>query len=276
MAAPVNTVPTWTAEEQKLLEAALKQFPASAHQPLERYLRIAAKLATKTATDVALRARWTQEGGARKRKAPVAAVSDRSKQARGSSRPGAATSKLAKTTSASTPFVPTTQPVPMDDHGAATVGVVGGPIATLLDSNYAVLNQLKINMQQCRVHENTELLMRYRDNILSILNHMNNMGGVMGQMPPLPVRMNVELANNFLPKPGTSFGPSLGYSQAGWNSGPGTPAGPKSKLPKKTQSKQQPKINQVKQEAKKCAEGAGEGMDAAAVAVKNEPAAAAE
>lgn len=224
---------------------------------------------TKTAKDVALRARWTQEGGPRKRKAPAAASSDRSKQARGSSRPSAATSKLAKATSASAPFVGTTQPVPLDDHGAATVGVVGGPIATLLDSNYAILNQLKINMQHCRVHENTELLMRYRDNILSILNHMNNMGGVMGQMPPLPVRMNVELANNFLPKPGTSFGPSLGY-QGGWNGGPGGTNPAKGKPTKNPQSKQQPK-SQAKEWVPPEAQGAAEAMDAAAVAVKNEP-----
>lgn len=236
--------------------SALKQYPASAHTPLERYLRIAAKLPNKTAKDVALRARWTHEGGPRKRKAPVAAASERAKSARGQSRLGA-TSKLAKTASA--PFVGTTQPVPLDDHGAATVGVVGGPIATLLESNYAILNQLKINMQHCRVHENTELLMRYRDNILSILNHMNNMGGVMGQMPPLPVRMNVELANNFLPKPGTLFGPPGGL--AGGLGGP--PTAPKGKPSKKPQSKQQPK----KQEAP----DQGEAMDAAAVAVKNEP-----
>lgn len=36
-------------------------------------------------------------------------------------------------------------------------------------------------MMSCalQVNENTELLMQFRDNILSILNHMNTMGGVM-------------------------------------------------------------------------------------------------
>lgn len=42
--------------------------------------------------------------------------------------------------------------------------------------------------------------MRFRDNILSVLNQMNSADGVMREMPPLPVRMNVELAANFLPK----------------------------------------------------------------------------
>ncbi len=54
-----------------------------------------------------------------------------------------------------------------------------------------------------QVNENTELLVRFRDNILSILQQMDGMQGVMSQMPPLPVRLNVDLANNFLPKAGT-------------------------------------------------------------------------
>lgn len=99
-------------------------------------------------------------------------------------------------------YAPAAQPVPLDDHGASSVGGVGGPVAGLLESNYALLNQFKANMQACRVHENTDLLVRFRDNILSILGMMNAMGGVMADMPPLPVRMNVELANNFLPKAG--------------------------------------------------------------------------
>ena len=59
------------------------------------------------------------------------------------------------------------------------------------------------NCNPGQVNENTELLVRYRDNILTILNQMNSMTGVMQQMPPLPVRLNVELANNFLPKAGS-------------------------------------------------------------------------
>ena len=39
-----------------------------------------------------------------------------------------------------------------------------------------------------QVHENTQLLVQFRDNILAIINHMEAMGGVMGQMPQLPVR----------------------------------------------------------------------------------------
>jgi hypothetical protein len=55
-------------------------------------------------------------------------------------------------------------------------------------------------MQHFKVNENTELLVRMRDNTVAILNSMSASEGVMSQMPPLPVRMNAELANNFLPK----------------------------------------------------------------------------
>ena len=63
----------------------------------------------------------------------------------------------------------------LDDHGAGTVGVVGGPLSQLLEQNYAILNQFKQNMEVYKVNENTELLVRFRDNILTVLNQMNAM-----------------------------------------------------------------------------------------------------
>jgi hypothetical protein len=43
-------------------------------------------------------------------------------------------------------------------------------------------------MAEFKVGENTELLVAFRDNILAIINAMEAMGGVMAQMPQLPVR----------------------------------------------------------------------------------------
>ena len=73
-------------------------------------------------------------------------------------------------------------------------------VAQLLEQNYAILNQFKQNMAHYKVNQNTELLIRFRDNLVAILSQMSAMQGVMQQMPPLPVRMNVELAASFLPK----------------------------------------------------------------------------
>eukprot|EP00891_Asterochloris_glomerata_P000807 jgi/Astpho2/807/e_gw1.00016.308.1_t len=72
-------------------------------------------------------------------------------------------------------------------------------------------------MAAYKVNENTELLVRFQDNILSILNQMNSMDGVMSQMPPLPVRLNVELANNFLPK---AVGPMFSMGMSSGMMGP--------------------------------------------------------
>ena len=75
------------------------------------------------------------------------------------------------------PVVPMAPPLvaQLDDHGAVTVGVVGGPLSQLLEQNYAILNQFKQNMEVYKVNENTELLVRFRDNILTVLNQMNAM-----------------------------------------------------------------------------------------------------
>lgn len=100
--------------------------------------------------------------------------------------------------------------MPLDDHGSSGVGSIGGPIDALLDQNYAILNEFKANMAVYKVAENTTLLIRYRDNILAVLHHMQSMGGVMAEMPPLPVRLNAELAANFLPTSGLAHPAPMG------------------------------------------------------------------
>ena len=65
----------------------------------------------------------------------------------------------------------------LDDHTSSALGVVAGPMGNLLEQNYLILNQYKQNMQQYKVHENTDLLVRFRDNIVTILSQMNCMSG---------------------------------------------------------------------------------------------------
>ena len=48
-------------------------------------------------------------------------------------------------------------------------------------------------MADFKVPENTQLLVQFRDNILAIINAMEAMGGVMAQMPQLPVRCGGKL-----------------------------------------------------------------------------------
>ena len=49
-------------------------------------------------------------------------------------------------------------PVALDDHGSGGVGGVGGPIAALLQTNYAILDQFKANMQAWQVGECSVIL----------------------------------------------------------------------------------------------------------------------
>ena len=56
----------WTAEEQKALEAGIKQCPASM-PALERHLRISMNLPNKGVRDVALRVLWMQRFARQKR-----------------------------------------------------------------------------------------------------------------------------------------------------------------------------------------------------------------
>ncbi|KAJ0111147.1 hypothetical protein Patl1_03195 [Pistacia atlantica] len=51
-----------------------------------------------------------------------------------------------------------------------------------------------------QIRDNIDLLCKARDNILSILNDLNDLPEIMKQMPPLPVKVNDELANSILPR----------------------------------------------------------------------------
>ncbi|CAH8356466.1 unnamed protein product [Eruca vesicaria subsp. sativa] len=51
------------------------------------------------------------------------------------------------------------------------------------------------------IHEYVNSLCKASDNILAILNDLNDLPEVMKQMPPLPVKVNQELAISILPRP---------------------------------------------------------------------------
>ena len=98
------------------------------------------------------------------------------------------------------------EPIPVCVSVCLTVRALHYEIWTYCQSTSRVQAQVLQNLRVhwlMQVNENTDLLVRFRDNILGILQQMNGMQGVMSQMPALPVRLNVELANNFLPKAGT-------------------------------------------------------------------------
>eukprot|EP00192_Tetraselmis_astigmatica_P021190 CAMPEP_0117650110 /NCGR_PEP_ID=MMETSP0804-20121206/1364_1 /TAXON_ID=1074897 /ORGANISM="Tetraselmis astigmatica, Strain CCMP880" /LENGTH=289 /DNA_ID=CAMNT_0005455959 /DNA_START=209 /DNA_END=1078 /DNA_ORIENTATION=- len=189
---PQSTMsPEWTNEEVKAMEAAAQRHPPDKHSLMERAVLIAATLKNKTARDVALRLLWTQRRELVK-KAKKEAPDRNSKGVR----------KDRSTSIFAVSNCVTTQPAPASKTAKeGTIdGGPGGTVTQLLDQNFHIIGQIRENMKWFKVNENTELLVRMRDNTINILNNMSQSEGVMSQMPPLPVRMNLELANNFLPK----------------------------------------------------------------------------
>lgn len=87
----------------------------------------------------------------------------------------------------------------LEDHGSDTVGNLGGATSQLLEQNISLINHVRSNWANCRIHETGHQLSQFRDNILKILNSMSVMPGKMTQMPPLPVKLNIELASHILP-----------------------------------------------------------------------------
>eukprot|EP00850_Spirogloea_muscicola_P002479 SM000009S23608 [mRNA] locus=s9:1047161:1049205:- [translate_table: standard] len=104
-------------------------------------------------------------------------------------------------------------------HGSCWLGgaAIGGTTGQLLEQNAQAISQVRANLAACKAQDNVLLLLQIRDNISSILNGMTSMPGIMSQMPPLPVKLNLELANTLLPK---GMGPLPPAAAPGGGAGP--------------------------------------------------------
>lgn len=182
----------WSSSEQAILTENLTKF-SNESSNMSKYLKIAALLPDKTVRDVALRCHWLSKNEDAKRKAE----------------------ELASKTSndhkafAKQSVVPmyTVPPPPMDtDDGISFEGLrlcqaIGGTTGKLLEVNSQAILKIRANLAASQAQENTDLLVQVRDNIHAILNGMMSMPGIMSQMPPLPVKLNSELADSILPQP---------------------------------------------------------------------------
>mmetsp|Transcript_14328 Transcript_14328/g.27649 ORF Transcript_14328/g.27649 Transcript_14328/m.27649 type:complete len:180 (+) Transcript_14328:200-739(+) len=171
----------WSEEEQHQLDIALKKFPADKYSPLGRYIKMSALFPNKSVRDVALRVKWMSKREEKKSK----------KGHSSSSKKRGAQDKEGKQAQAAW------------QRGQSALSEKANqlysPITEVLDQNIVVIKQIQQNMMHNKVRENTELLLKFRDNILKASNTMNNINGIMKQMPPLPAQVNTQLANSFLP-----------------------------------------------------------------------------
>lgn len=186
----------WTPDEQSTLEDGLSKYASESN--IVRYAKIAMQLQDKTVRDVALRCRWMskKESGKRRKDENMARKSKDKKEKviDPSSKPS---THLAARPNAAPYALPM---LPMDHDDGISFKDIGGPTGQLLEQNAQVLNQISANLSVYKYQENFSLFCQTRDNILTLLNDLNDMPGIMKQMPPLPVKINEELANSFLPR----------------------------------------------------------------------------
>ncbi|KAL7172940.1 hypothetical protein ACSBR2_032416 [Camellia fascicularis] len=188
----------WTPDEQYLLEDLLNKY--SSERNIMRYAKIAMQLKDKTVRDVALRCRWMnkKENGKRRKEDHNSARKNKDKKEK-------ITDPMAKSASHVTnrsngpPYAQSV--ISMDSDDGISYKAIGGVKGELLEQNGQALEQISANFASLRIHENINLFCQTRNNILTILNDMNDMPEIMRQMPPLPVKLNEELANSILPPP---------------------------------------------------------------------------
>uniref|UniRef100_A0A0D6R3H0 Myb-like domain-containing protein n=1 Tax=Araucaria cunninghamii TaxID=56994 RepID=A0A0D6R3H0_ARACU len=185
----------WSAEEQSILDENLGKL--SGEQNLLKYVKIATHLPEKTVRDVALRCRWmSKKESGKRRKAeeqnPAKKIKDRKEKTVDPS------AKPAVPPVARSAMPMYTQVIPEDD--GISYEAIGGSTGQLLQQNAHIFSQITANLQSYQFQDNIDLFCQTRNNIATILNEMNDMPGIMSQMPPLSVNVNDDLADTILPK----------------------------------------------------------------------------
>ncbi|KAK8684767.1 hypothetical protein V6N13_040783 [Hibiscus sabdariffa] len=164
------------------------------------YAKIAMQLNDKTVRDVALRCRWMEEEEASKRRKEESSHARKNK----GKKKGRVVDPSAKPThvagqSSASPFP--TPMIPMENNDGIPFGAIGGVAGDLLQQNAQALNQISANLASFKVQENIGLLSQTRNNLLKLMNELDDMPNIMEKMPPLPVKLNLDLANIILPPP---------------------------------------------------------------------------
>ncbi|XP_052154538.1 uncharacterized protein LOC127772627 isoform X1 [Oryza glaberrima] len=186
----------WTPEEQAVLEGGLASYAADA--AVVRYAKIAMNLPDKTVRDVALRCRWMAKKESNKKRKEESSKKNKEKKERANDSSSKGPAHLVARPNAAPYSLPV---LPMDDDDVS-YKTIGGQTGQILEHNAQILNQIYTNISNMQVQENIPLLCQTRDNILAVLkDRIGDVPEIMRQMPPLPVKLNEELANSMLPRP---------------------------------------------------------------------------
>lgn len=186
--------PDWTVEEQAILDEGLVKYASDSN--LTCYAKIAMQLPNKTVRDVALRARWLNRKEIGKRRKEDHSKKNKDKRERVNDSSSKSSHLPSRPTGHSCPA----PPVSLDNDDGIPYKAIGGPTGELLEQNTKVFQQISANFTSFQVQDNIGLFCQARDNLIKIMNSMNDTPEIMKQMPPLPVKLNKELANAILPQ----------------------------------------------------------------------------
>ncbi|CAI9761291.1 unnamed protein product [Fraxinus pennsylvanica] len=186
----------WSPEEQSTLENLLTKY--NSDTTIVRYAKISQALKDKTVRDVALRCRWmTKKENGKRRK------DDHNSSRKSKDKKEKATDSLTKSSQvANRSNVPpyAQSAISMDNDDGISYKAIGGATGQLLEQSAQALDQISANFAAFKINENINLFCQARNNILAILSDLNDMPELMKQMPPLPVKLNEDLANSILPR----------------------------------------------------------------------------
>ncbi|XP_015086129.1 uncharacterized protein LOC107029263 [Solanum pennellii] len=184
----------WTPDEQCLLEELLAKYATESN--ISRYAKIAMQLKDKTVRDVALRCRWMSKKEIGKRR------KDDHNSRKNKEKKEKVTDSMPKSSHVANrangpPYAQSV--MSMDSDDGISYKAIGGTTGQLLEQNAQALDQISANFTVFKIQENINLFTQARNNIFTILNDLNDMPEIMKQMPPLPVKLNDELASLILP-----------------------------------------------------------------------------
>ncbi|KAG9138561.1 hypothetical protein Leryth_012897 [Lithospermum erythrorhizon] len=179
-----------------------------------RYAKIAMHLKDKTVRDVALRIRWMSKKENGKRRKEDHNPSRKSKDKKlllltlvEDDMGEVVVSIIKSTHDKVTESLPKSSQVPnhsngppyaqsmiasMESDDGISYKAIGGITGQLLEQNAQVLDQISANFSTFKIHDDFGSPMD---------NSLNDMPEIMKHMPPLPVKLNEELANSILPRP---------------------------------------------------------------------------
>ncbi|XP_078151081.1 uncharacterized protein LOC144546404 isoform X2 [Carex rostrata] len=181
----------WSLSELAILKEGLLRY---AHEPIiMKYIKIAAMLPTKTIRDVALRCWWNMSKEGNKRRKPEDHYTGKKMRDMKEKMMASTSNGNMVSLNELAPF--SLLMLPSNQYPASEGPVIDSATQRLMEENNTLLSQIAANIETFKLQENPDLFVRTSNNIMTVLNRMSEMPGVMCRMPPYPVSVNINEEN---------------------------------------------------------------------------------